>query len=455
MDDDELERPRRARVRSLRRDGSPRRDTSPQRGVGVRSRVGWTVADQAVSSLTNAALTIGLAGFLAPDQYGAFAVAFSVYMIATGVSQAVGTQVFSIRYAGEVDGPRRQALRAAAAAALLVGVLGGALVALIASFLGSPVRESLLALALFFPALLLQDTWRGLLIAVGSARGAFANDVLWTVLQALFIGLLLWQGQDSAAWFLCAWGLGAAAAATLGARQAGRPSSAGGAVRWLRGHRDISAPTLTDSLLTTGAAQVAFLLVGVVGTVGDVGTLRAAHSLLGPLNVPALALAMFALPELVRRRLAGRRLIRAAVGMSALLVVIDLTWGAVLLALPESVGTALLGETWPQARGALPGLILLMVWVHAIAGAMTVLRSLDRVSDVLRVALVQGPTMIVLGLVGAAVDGARGATVGFAAAGILLVPVGWTICARAVRRGHRLAPAGAAAAALDQPGRET
>ena len=80
------------------------------------------IADQAVSSLANAGLTILLARTISPTDYGAFALAFTIYSLVLSLSQSVTGEVVVIRYSGHPRAAHVRASSAAAGGAVLVGV---------------------------------------------------------------------------------------------------------------------------------------------------------------------------------------------------------------------------------------------------------------------------------------------------------------------------------------------
>src|SRR6266511_2221444 len=58
----------------------------------------WGLADQVFSSLTNFALTFLVARSVGADEFGDFAIAFTIYLTAMGVTRAAITSPLSIRY---------------------------------------------------------------------------------------------------------------------------------------------------------------------------------------------------------------------------------------------------------------------------------------------------------------------------------------------------------------------
>lgn len=404
-------------------------------GAGLAGRAVWTTLDQAVSSIANAALSIVLARTVSAEEFGTFALAFSVYSFLVGVSQAVAGQVLVIRFSGAVGEVRRRAVGLAAGNAVLVGVAAGLLMLLVLALVDLPAVLVAVAVAAFLPPLLLQDTWRTVLISAGTPRRAFVNDAVWTVLQLVLVAGLLAYDVTSAVFYVLAWGGSAVVAAALGVRQAGRAPVLRGGVGFVQEHREVAGYLLAQWVAVLGAIQIAFVVLAVVGGVEAVGSLRAAQTLLGPLSVVGMAATAFAVPELVRLRPTRRTLLLAGLALSALLVVVDAAWGGLLLLLPDSAGEQVLGATWESARQALPGYVLFTVFIGATTGPAALLRAVDRTRYIFWTSAALGPLILVLSVTGQVLDGVRGAAYGFAlAAGLLVVPT-WLLVLRALA-GH-------------------
>ena len=397
------------------------------------ARAVWTTADQAVSSLSNAALTIVLATSVSAAEFGTFALAFSVYTFLIGVSQALGAQVvvirFSIRPADERDG----AVALAAGTSVLVGLAGFVLLLATTALVDLPSGRILVVLAVLLPALLLQDTWRTVLIARGNPEQAFVNDLLWTALQLVLVPVLLLAGVVSATPYVAVWGLSALVSAALGIRQARVRPELCGIPEWLRAHSETSRYLLAQWVAVLGATQVAFVAVAAIGTVEAVGSLRAALTLLGPLNIIGMAATSFAVPEMVRRGLSRKRLVQAALVLSGGLLLVDGLWGGLLLLLPPKAGVALLGETWGSARDALPGMVVFTCAIGATVGTAAVCRAVDQTRYIFLTSAVLGPLILVLSVAGQALAGSEGAAWGFAFAAVLVIPLAWVFLAGALR----------------------
>src|SRR5205807_2619487 len=63
-------------------------------------RLGWGIADQAMSSLTNFAVSIYIARTLGAAQFGAFSLAYVTYAFALNASRGLATDPLMVRVSG-------------------------------------------------------------------------------------------------------------------------------------------------------------------------------------------------------------------------------------------------------------------------------------------------------------------------------------------------------------------
>src|SRR5436190_9044601 len=120
---------------------------------GVR-RLSWGVADQAVSSLTNFAVTIYVARALGAIQFGAFSLAYVTYGFALNASRGLATDPLMVRFSGTDLPTWRRAVASCTGAAAVVSLAAGACVLGVAALLDGPTRLAFLALGLTLPGLL-------------------------------------------------------------------------------------------------------------------------------------------------------------------------------------------------------------------------------------------------------------------------------------------------------------
>ena len=127
---------------------------------GIRRRLGWGLADQAVSSLTNFAISLYVAHSLAPAQFGAFSLAYVTYSFVLNASRGLATDPLLVRFSGAEVSAWRRAVTSCTGTALAVGLLAGVGMLGAAALLHGTSRIAFLAIGLTMPGLMLQDSWR-------------------------------------------------------------------------------------------------------------------------------------------------------------------------------------------------------------------------------------------------------------------------------------------------------
>jgi O-antigen/teichoic acid export membrane protein len=152
------------------------------------------LADQALFAGAQFVLNIVLARWLAPDQYGAFAVAYSVYLLASAVHNALLVEPMIVFGSGRYLEKRRSylgivlrghGLLIVPTALILFG--GGSLVGRLYSPL---VGHALYALSCALPLTLLMElTRRAFYIEMRPGRAAAGGAIYFGVLLAILLGL--------------------------------------------------------------------------------------------------------------------------------------------------------------------------------------------------------------------------------------------------------------------------
>jgi O-antigen/teichoic acid export membrane protein len=411
-------------------------------------RAGWNIADQVVSSGTNLVLSLLVARSLSAEGFGAFAVAFTVYSFLIGAGRALIAQPLIVRYLSRGDRPLYDAVRSATAAAAILGLVSGALTVVAGLIVGGDTGQSLIAIGVVLPGLLLQDMWRAAFIATGRPAAAFINDVLWGVVQLVAVGVLILTGQQSAPALILGWGGAALIAAIVAGFQFGGHPHFRSSPSWVAAQRDLLGYYAASFASVLGANQLTMLLIAGIGSPSDVGALRAAQVVLGPLNLVGYSLSAFALPEVARRQSSGSAALKIAIGISAVMVVADLVWGGILVFLPSSIGTALLGDSWANAQAVLPASLLGLAAIGLGLGATVLMTARGFAKESFRINALLAPGFLILGVGGLLWGGAQGAALGLSLAQVIVVPVLWTRIIVLMRRerGSASVPASEAAA---------
>jgi O-antigen/teichoic acid export membrane protein len=379
-------------------------------------RLGWGVADQAVSSVTNFAVNIYIARDLGAVQYGAFALAYVTYGFALNASRGLATDPLLVRFSGANLAVWRRAVLNCTGTAVLVGLVMGSCVLVAASLLGSAVAPAFFALGLTLPGLLLQDSWRFAFFALGRGSGAFLNDVIWAVTLLPALVILRRTGHADVFWFVLAWGAAASVAAAIGPLQAGLMPRLSGAPGWLSRQRDLGPRYTAEGTANSGAAQLRSYSLGIILGLAALGYVQAASTLMGPIQILIYGMGLVALPEAARLLRHSPRHMPLFCGLiSAGLALVGLVWGlALLIALPRGLGHWLLGSLWrPAYPLVLPTTLYFMgmcisvgggIWLHALAAARRSLRA----------AVVNSAALLVFSLLGAFVGGTVGSVRGAA-----------------------------------------
>jgi O-antigen/teichoic acid export membrane protein len=233
----------------------------------VLRRAGWGVADQVVSSGTNAALSILVARSVDSSGFGAFSVAFIVFTLFVGFSRALNTSPLAIRFASASDADFRRAAAAASGAAFCLGLVGALVCAVAGLLAGGAAGAALLALSLPLPALLVQDSWRYTFFANSRPARAALNDTVWAVGQLATVWLLLMQGVNAVGPFILAWGGAAAVAALVGIYQAGVVPRPGAALGWLREQFALTRYLVAEYGALQAFSQSTMLIISAVASV--------------------------------------------------------------------------------------------------------------------------------------------------------------------------------------------
>jgi O-antigen/teichoic acid export membrane protein len=401
-----------------------------------RQLVIWTFASQAVSSLTNFGFTVLLARSVGVDDFGAFGIAFAVFSFVIGVVRAGVTTPLLIAHSAGDPEERRVASLDSAGSSLAVGLLTLLLGAVCYLVFPAPLGPALLALGIALPFLLVQDAWRQAFFAAGQPRRAAAGDVLWAVGVFGGAALLGALGAVSVFSLMVAWGVGAVLAGVYGALRLRGAPRLRSAVSWLRTHTSQGGRLTAEYVLNMGAVNLATFVLGAIAGLVATGALRAAQTLLGPMQTFFGALSSFALPVAARQVAAGDRrgLVRFAWGLSVLCVAAAGLVTAVLSLLPLSWGEALMGETWEGARHVVLPAGLLLVATGLGMGPVMVFKGLSRADLLVRVSVVQAPLMLGLGSLGAYLAGAPGGAWGFTVAQVVGSTMNVVLLRGALRR---------------------
>ncbi len=401
---------------------------SDRRGaLQVVARLGWGVADQAVSSLSNFALGLYVARTFGASGLGAFTLAYVTYSLTLNAARGVATDPLLVRYSGATPDRWRHAASSATGVAFLVGVVAGAVCLIAGLLLPAPVGEAFLALAVGLPGLMLQDSWRFAFFAAGRAKSALVNDVVWSLLLLAALAALGRPGEGSVVRSLLAFGLTASLAAIFGSVQTRvlpRPSAA---FAWVTEHRQLAWRYLTENVSFSGAAWLRSLSVGALAGLAVLGHVRGAEMLMGPFLVVLMGVSQVAVPEASRLfHQSPPRLAHFCFVLGAAQAAAALAWGiALIVVLPLGPGDFLLAELWSPTSHLLLGVTLNVTAACFAASATACLRATGVAWRSLRAQLISSAAYLVGGVAGVVVAGASGTVWGVTGANVVASLVWW------------------------------
>jgi O-antigen/teichoic acid export membrane protein len=381
-------------------------------------RLGWGVADQAASSVTNAAVSIYVARTLGAVQFGAFGLAYVTYSFALGASRGLATDPLVVRFSGAAPRKWRRAVANATGTAVVAGLVMGACVLLISALLSGTAKAAFVALGLTLPGLMLQDSWRYSFFALGRGSQAFLNDTIWALTLIPALVYLRLTGHANVFSFLLAWGASATVAAAVGPLQAHvfpRPLRAR---TWVSQYRELGFRYFAENTASSGANQLRTYGVGLILGLAAVGYVQAALTLMGPFMVIFFGLSLVTVPEAARvLRNSPRHLPVFCLLVAGGLALLAFVWGAVLLViLPRGSGYWLLHGIWRPTYPLVLPLTISVAGGCVIAGATAGLHALGAARRSLRAMLLASAVFVACGLVGAAAGGALGTVIGAAVA---------------------------------------
>jgi O-antigen/teichoic acid export membrane protein len=392
----------------------------------MAKRAFWGVADQGLSSLSNFVLSLLVAHSVSAKGFGAFAIAISLYAIVLQFTRGLCGLPLSIRFSTVGREEWSGGVAAATGAALFLGLIFASVTFAVGVLIGSELGQALMALGIGLPALLLQDTWRYAFFAQRRGSAAFANDAVWTLSFLLVVYLAQRTENISGPGMILIWSAAAALAAAVACRQGRLAPRLLQTKFWLLGQRDISFRFALETVAVTGTGQFAFFLMGAILGLASLGAVRAAYTLLTPLNILFFGIMLMGVPEAARAaRRSSARVQTLAVAFAAFLVALSILWSIALLQLPEAAGSRIIGELWQGSQPYVIPMSVLMALTGIQIGALVALRGLAAARMSLRAALVSSPLTLMLTAVGALTWGPAGGVWGLCIGRAITAIISW------------------------------
>lgn len=308
--------------------------------------------------------------------------------------------------------------------AVLAGVFSAAGLVVLAA-LTRRAPEQFLILGLGMPLLLFQDSARHLSFSRSQPHVAALSDGLWLVLQVAG-SVVAWSlGWATVPVLLTVWVVSGAVAGLMAGIRLGVVPVVAGSVGWLRRHRDLCGKLVFEFFVNSGSFYLLLYGLALLAGIDQLGRLRAAQTLIGPVVVLLLAGNALGIPESVRMRRDGRRLRRLGLILSCGLAAGALAWGTAVYALLPAMGPRFFPSSWETARPLILPLSVLAAAVGISTGASSGLRALGENSWIVRARAVSGGLTLLAGLPLSRLIGAEGALIALAGAESLFAASAW------------------------------
>jgi O-antigen/teichoic acid export membrane protein len=393
-------------------------------------RLGAITIDQAVSSASNILITILAARVLGVRSFGLFGIAFLVYVTTQGASRALVGEPLLLRpeearaRPGEVLGT---GLVLGACLGVFIGLAGA-----VTSVWNAEAGSALAVLALCTPLLVVQDLGRYLAFATQRPLRALTLDLVWLGLVIAAVGALIASDRDTLCWFLAAWaGSGALAGMFVFVQHRRNRTEPG--LAWLRETWPFSWRYATSFASAQGAVLVASAaLAGILGA-NALGAIRGALLLYGPVVQLQAASIAAGVSDVSHLHLAGAAAVPSAgarrhVARSTVLTTVAaMASMAVLVVLPDRIGTLVLGDTWEATQRLVYPVGAQMVLIGLISGVRSTLLGLRAVKKTLRIDIATSVILFIALVGGALVGGLVTALWSLAAGQGLVTVIWWTV----------------------------
>jgi hypothetical protein len=404
---------------------------------GLAGRALWTLAGQAFSSASNFLLTLFVLGTASAQEFATFAITVTTYQLLVQLSRAVVSVPVLIVHSGRrqeagpgaESGRRGEDYAAPTSLVLVIGLVAAGALAVAAVVLGTfleGARSQFLLLAVAMPVLLLQDNARHVAFAEGRPAIAATSDAIWIGLQVAGSVALLVSGRASTLWLMTMWCLAAAVAWGWAAMALKVPLARSGAGRWLSDNAALCRRVAAEFATLSGSYYILYFGLAVVAGADQLGHLKAAQTMFGPVIVILLGGLSLGVPESVRARNDAARLRRIALLLSTGLAATALAVGATIYTLLPVFGPHWFADSWSSARPLIPLLSLYAAGLGASTGPLSGLRALGGAAWITRTRTIAGAVLVAGGLAASWAVGAQGALATLAVVEWTVATAAWT-----------------------------
>lgn len=322
----------------------------------------------------NLALGVAIARNSSALEFGSFAVSWAIYLLATGTIRA------GVAESALAKGDLQSARHRVAGAFWVAMLLGAAVVSIGLLF----EQMFLFTVGCFLPALTVFEYVRVVEMALGRGRIALGMDSIWTLASVLILCATIFCSIPSVLLFATWAAVPSVVVVILFVLFRGaltkvaslRPSFA-----------NVRLAFMADYLIGSGSMQVAISFLPVVASTAMVGAIRGAGTILSPITLITSTmrpLLIASAGQLSTSVSAPKVLLRRFTIVNLLLLLVSLPLVLAAALLPDTIGNALLGPSWPAAST-----IIIPIGVESIGGLLAATAfAAHRVRDAARRVLV-------------------------------------------------------------------
>lgn len=335
------------------------------------------MADQLFSSLSNVLVVVLVARVMNPEEFGRFALGYTVLTMALALTRAyLGTR---LSLTPDRASAKRLTANLVASMALCGPALALVVLGLSAAATGVASLGVLAIVAVSTPIVCAQDLLRFGAVASGRPWVALVSDGFWVAMMVLPFALRVTLSPTAALLLWSGSAVGALGLALVLTRQV--PRLAAGLAELRRRDRVGESLTFGAVVATAGSLWVLLVVSQVISSTAA-GSLRGASTAMGPVNVLMALGGLSLTPALVRRR--RNQDLRFCIVTAAVLGGLTLLWGTLLLLLPERAGMAAFGASWSGIRSVLPWTLVEYVLLSVAAAAVLGLKVRFRSGPLIR-----------------------------------------------------------------------
>ena len=402
---------------------------SPAPRGTARRRATLVTVDQGISSASNLLPLIWVAHALTPADFGRFSLVFLVYVFAqTGVVRSLVSATVVVHPEDADECPRDvlgTAVLLSLVATVLCVVAGAGL-----WWADSPMGPALVVVGALMPLLGVQDVGRYIGIAESRPGRAIVLDTVWLGLMVAAFAVASASFTPTLTRLVAAWAVTGALSGLWVFVQHGVPGPRELSVGWLRRRWHFSWRSLVASSSTATVALLGSTLMAVVSGPVAVAAVRAALLLERPSTAVQLAVATSAAADIAREQPDNAGMMHHQRRTMLLSIAVAVVNMAVVLAIPDSLGHAMLGRVWDTVQPLLVAIGFHVGVLAAQSGVRAVLIGRRLIGRVM-VVDIAGTVLAITGLVvGAVLADATGAMWGAVIGQALTAVIWWVVLLR-------------------------